>query len=77
MLVLSLLFLTGVTEFNQNESLGYLYGFRGQGEKAGSTLYEITASYPQLWKYFGMIIGIGQYLFYSVVGIFIGKAIDK
>lgn len=34
-IVLSLFFLTGVTEFNQNESLGYLYGYRGQGLKAG------------------------------------------
>ena len=34
-LVLALFFLTGVTEFNQNESLGYLYGYRGQGVKAG------------------------------------------
>lgn len=31
MFVMSLFFLTGVTEFNQNESLGYLYGYRGQG----------------------------------------------
>ena len=34
-LVLALFFLTGVTEFNQNESLCYLYGYRGQGVKAG------------------------------------------
>ena len=54
-----------------------MYGYRGVGLDAGNPLYEITASYPQMNKYYGLLSGAGFSLSYAVAGILWGIAADK
>ena len=54
-----------------------MYGYKGVGLNAGNPLFEITASYPQMDKYYGLLSGAGFSLSYAIAGILWGIAADK
>lgn len=57
--------------------LPYVYGFEGEGALHGDPKYEITAAYPSISKYFGILMGPVFAFSYSVTGIFMGILTDR
>jgi MFS family permease len=71
--VLALLVILSITHGIQNQSLGYFYGFKGQG----NPFFEITSALPGFGEYYGLLSGPAYILSYSIAGIFWGIAADK
>ena len=76
---LTLFFFIGMTEFCQQEALSYFFGFKSPASlpESSKAMFEMTKSYPQLTKYYGLLSGFGFYFTYSTFGIIIGQAIDR
>jgi hypothetical protein len=37
--------------------LGYIFGFLGEGAKAGNSFYEIRTAFPELFSYYALLSG--------------------
>jgi MFS family permease len=68
--------MVGITEFIQQESIFYLYGYQGVGANFGSAKYEIAKAIPGLEKNFGIISGLDCYIS-AFAGMFAGVYVDK
>ena len=53
--------------------MNYAYGYKGLGEAAGNSFYEIATSYPQLDNWYGLLTGIIYTIPYSFFGLIAGK----
>ena len=63
----------GVTQ----SSLGYVFGFKGEGIQAGNPTYEIRTAFPELFDNYGLLSGPAFIISYAVSGIFIGIFVGK
>lgn len=57
----------------QSKSIGYFFGFRGQGYQLGNPDFEISKAYPMMEKYYGLLVGLCFTLPYSIGGLFSGQ----
>ena len=71
------LFMIQLSDQQAQEMLPYVFGFTGQGAQAGNAVYEITAAYPAITKYFGLLMGPVFSFSYSVASIFMGVLTDR
>lgn len=76
--VLAILFLIRLSNQQQQQALGYIYGFVGQGADASKAkaFYEIQSAYPALNQYYGVLSGAGFSLSYAFFGLLWGQAVD-
>ena len=56
----------------QRKSINYVYGFAGEGLKAGNPAFEITTNYPQMEIYYGILSGLAYTLPMSLFGLTLG-----
>jgi hypothetical protein len=56
----------------QNQSLGFIYGFKGSGSSLNNPFFEMTTAYPGLSNWYGLISGTGFSLSFSVCGVLLG-----
>ena len=54
----------------------YSYGFTGTAHEAHNSFYEISASFPSLQKYYGLLAGPVYTIPYSLFGLVAGKMSD-
>jgi sugar phosphate permease len=45
--------------------------------EAGNTFFEISSSYPELGKYYGVVVGLLYTLPFSIAGLVMGALSDK
>ena len=58
----------------QRKSLTYAFGFAmPDGFEGMRSMYEISASYPQLDKWYGVLAGLAYTLPYSISGLIMGS----
>jgi MFS family permease len=74
LVVLVILFIRIVQQWQQ-KSLTYAFGF--SATVSGNAFYEIAASYPELGKYYGLIVGLLFTLPFSISGLVMGALTDK
>ena len=55
--------------------IGYAYGYKGL--IAGDPFFEISASYPQLEIYYGLLSGAAFTLAHSIASLFAGQFADR
>lgn len=55
----------------------YAYGYTGLGEAAGNPIFEISASYPELATWYGLLAGLVYTLPYASFGLIAGKISDQ
>ena len=73
LLVMSIKVLTGVGR----QSLGFIFGFKGDGLFAGDPKYSMSAAFPMMAKNFGLFSGPGYSITFGAGGLFIGQLIDR
>lgn len=71
-LVLAIIFLVRVVVNWQGKSLGYFFGFSGQGVLAGDPIFEIGKAYPKLGKYYGLLVGPAHTIPTAIFGLIAG-----
>lgn len=59
------------------KGLNYAYGYTGLGELAGSPLYEISSTFPQLKSWYGLLTGFIYTIPYASFGLVAGKISDS
>lgn len=59
----------------QTKSLTYAFGFTALD--AGNPFFEIASSYPEMGKYYGLIVGLLFTLPFSISGLVMGALTDK
>mmetsp|Transcript_38 Transcript_38/g.69 ORF Transcript_38/g.69 Transcript_38/m.69 type:complete len:197 (-) Transcript_38:109-699(-) len=59
------------------QSLGYVFGFKGDGVKAGDSFYEIKSAFPELYANYGLLSGPAFSISYCIAGLFMGILVDK
>jgi MFS family permease len=59
------------------KTINYAYSYTGLGEAAGSSFYEISAAYPQLQGWYGLLTGVIYTIPYSLFGLVVGKFSDN
>lgn len=59
------------------KGLTYAYGYTGLGEAAGNPIYEISAAYPELKGWYGLLAGLIYTVPYSFFGLLVGKFADN
>jgi hypothetical protein len=57
--------------------LGYIFGFKGDGIKAGNPDFEMRTFFPELLDNYSLLSGPAFSVSYSVAGIFMGLMVDK
>jgi sugar phosphate permease len=57
--------------------IGFTYGYQAVGAKFNSPTYMITASYPQLFAYYGVISSFAYSVTYSTLGVWAGVLSGK
>jgi MFS family permease len=67
-----MMLLMKITLIWQRKSIGYIYGFHGEGSKAGDPIYEITAAYPNIHQYYGSLSGLLYTIPMSIGGLSLG-----
>lgn len=72
-----MLILIRVSHGVSQSSLGYVFGFKGDGIKAGDPKYEIRAAFPELFANYGLLSGPAFSISYAISGIFVGILVDK
>lgn len=61
----------------QRSLFSYCYGYTGLGAAANNAIFEITASYPQLTSYYGLLTGFAYTIPFAACGIYFGKIVNK
>ena len=74
LVVLTILAIRIVQQWQQ-KSLTYAFGF--QAVDAGNVFFEIASSYPDLGKYYGIIVGLLFTLPFAISGLVMGYLTDK
>ena len=70
--VLAILIVIRISHQMNTQSLGYVFGFLGDGVNAGSTFYEIRSAFPQLFANYGLLSGPAFSVSFSFAGLFMG-----
>ena len=70
--VLGLLFFVCVSYQQNQQSLGFIYGYMSNGDP----FYSMKSSYPELSKYYGLFSG-SAFCISQLLGIFIGLAVER
>ena len=66
---ITIMMLLYVTKNWQQATLSYFYGFQGVGDKFRNPFYEMSAAFPQLDLYYGMLSGMIFDIPYSISGL--------
>lgn len=61
---------------SQRAIFSFAYGYTGLGAQAGNIAYEISAAYPQLKQYFGLLTGLAYTLPFASFGLVVGGLTD-
>lgn len=75
-LVLAFVVFVRVMVQSQRAIFSFAYGYTGLGEQAGNVVYEISAAYPQLKQYFGLLTGLAYTLPFASFGLVVGGLTD-
>jgi MFS family permease len=75
--VLAVLILVRISHQMSQQQLGYIFGFKGEGDKAGDPFYEITAAFPDLFANYGLLSGPAFSTSYCIAGLFGGALVDR
>ena len=57
----------------QRSIFSYTYGYKGIGSQMGNSVFEISAAFPELSQYFGLLTGFGYTIPFAVLGFAWGK----
>ena len=74
--VISLILVMAINNQWQRYMIAYAKGFVGEGDKKGDPKYEISAAYPDLNVWYGVLSGLAFTASYSVAGLFAGVISD-
>ena len=66
---ISIMLLILLTKNWQTSSLSFFYGFQGVGNKFQNPHYEISAAFPEMNKYYGLLTGMVYDIPYSICGL--------
>lgn len=61
------------TSYWHQKSIGYFYGFKGQGDQLANPMYEISSAYPLMSDYYGFLVGLFYTMPYAITGLFAGN----
>jgi hypothetical protein len=75
LLVLLVILAIRIVQQWQHKSLTYAFGF--QALEAGNAFFEIGSSYPELGKYYGVVVGFLYTLPFAICGLVMGALSDK
>ena len=76
--ILLVLFLIRMASQQQKVSLGYFYGFQApEGAINPASFYSISAEYPKLKEYYGLLAGPAFSISNALAGIYFGKKADS
>jgi MFS family permease len=76
-LVLGILLAVRIAHGVNQASLGYIFGFKGDGLKAGNPFFEMRSAFPSLQENYSLLSGPAFSVSYSIAGIFMGLLVDK
>ena len=68
--MLAIIVLCRISNQQQRQMIGYAYGFKGL--IPGDPFFEISAAYPQLEVYYGLLSGAAFTLAHSIASLFAG-----
>jgi MFS family permease len=74
-LVLAIIVLCRISNQQQRQMIGYAYGFTAP--TPGDPFFEISAAYPQLEVYYGLLSGAAFTMSHSIASLFAGQLADK
>lgn len=72
-LMLTVITLIRGTSYWHQKSLGYFYGFKGQGEQLGNPMYEVSSAYGMMDDYYGFLVGLFYTMPYAISGLYAGN----
>jgi MFS family permease len=75
--VLAILLAVRIAHGVNQASLGYIFGFKGDGIKAGDPIFEMRSAFPSLLQNYSLLSGPAFSISYSIAGIFMGLLVDK
>ena len=70
--VLGLLLFVRIAVIWQRKSIGYIFGYQGEGIKLGDPKFELLSFYPEMDSYYGILSGLAYTLPYSICGLSVG-----
>ena len=76
-MVLAILLAVRIAHGVNQASLGYIFGFKGDGIKAGDPFFEMRSAFPTMLENYSLLSGPAFSISYSVAGIFMGLLVDK
>ena len=71
--VLLILLISQITRWIQFQSIVYSYGYVAMGDNAGSPLFEIAKTFPQLDTQYALLIGPLYTIPFAISSLFIGE----
>ena len=75
--MLGFLLLANIMYILQRGAINYAYGFRGIGPKLGNPFYEIITDYPQMKRWYGLLVGLVYTIPFALTGFLAGNMADK
>lgn len=76
-MVVGFMLLANIMYILQRAAINYAYGYRGTGTNMGNPFFEIVADYPQIEKYYGLLVGLVYTVPFALTGLVAGNISER